>query len=75
MRYTEVVGKQDKVNFTIYGCPSLIHEIMVMGKCVGDLIYEVELTGAQLLERFRFDPKKTADVLPDHIYVLTAYDW
>ena len=37
--------------------------------------YEVELSGKELLEKIYLDEKYTADIQPDHHYIITAYDW
>ena len=75
MRYTTIVGTQDQVDITIYGNVSLICRVMELGKQVGALIYEVELSGKELLEKIHLNEKYRAEIQPDHHYIITAYDW
>ena len=75
MRYTTIVGTQDQVNITIYGNVSLICRVMELGKCVGALTYEVELSGAEILEKISLRDEYKAQLNPANRYLITAYDW
>ena len=75
MRYTTIEGLQDSVNITIYGNVSLICRIMELGKCVGALTYEVELSGTEILENIYLKDEYKAQLNPANRYLITAYDW
>jgi hypothetical protein len=51
---------------------------MNAGKAVDYLIYELELTGAELLEflgKFRIDSELTANIKAENRYNIKSYDW
>ena len=75
MRYTTVKGLQDSVNITIYGNVGLIGRVMELGKQVGALTYEVELSGADILEKIYLSDEHKAQLNPENRYLITAYDW
>jgi hypothetical protein len=75
MRYTTIKGVQNDVNITIYGNVSLICRIMKLGKCVRDLTYEVELSGAEILEKIHLSDEYKAKLNPENRYLITACDW
>ena len=50
MRYTIVNGIDDGVKIDLGSSVSIICEVMEMGRAIGELTYEAEMTGAELLE-------------------------
>ena len=75
MRYTTVKGLQDSVNITIYGNVGLIGRVMELGKQVGALTYEVELSGAEIKEKIFLADEYKDQLHPEHRYLITSYDW
>jgi hypothetical protein len=78
MRYTIIKNKNTGERYELGGDVSIICDIMEMGKCICDLVYENEMTGAALIE-FLKDHGVNEDVIAKIIstdtYTLTAFDW
>ena len=78
MRYTSIRGKDDGLHFELGSNVDIICEVMNIGKAIDYLIYEAELTGAELLEflgKFRIEKDITDKIKPENTYIITAYDW
>jgi hypothetical protein len=78
MRSTTVKGIDDSVYINLGGNTDIIEAVMNAGKAVDYLIYELELTGSELLEflgKFRIDSELTANIKAENRYNITSYDW
>ena len=78
MRSTTVKGLDDGVRIELGGNTDIIEAVMDAGKGVDYLIYELTLTGAELLAflaPFRIDGKLTAEIKADNRYTVRSYDW
>ena len=78
MRSTTVKGLDDGVYIYLGANTDLIDAVMNAGSAVDYLLYELQLTGAELLEfleEFRIDEELTAEIKAENRYNLTSYDW
>lgn len=78
MRSTTVKGLDDGVYINLGANTDIIEAVMNAGSAVDYLIYELQLTGAELLEfleEFRIDEELTAEIKAENRYNLTSYDW
>ena len=78
MRYTIVKGIDDDIRIDLGGNVSIICEVMEIGKAIDYLVFEAEMSGAELLDflrRFNVKEDLYKDVKPENRYTLTAYDW
>ena len=78
MRSTTVNGLNDNIRLDLGGDVGLIAEIIENGKAADALIYELELSGAELLEllkRHNINKKIGDMIIAEHTYLVTSYDW
>ena len=78
MRSTTVKVLDDKTYIDLGSNTDYVCAVMEIGKCTDYLIYEAELTGAELLEFLKkICPRKdfSAQITPENRYSVTAYDW
>ena len=78
MRSTTVKGLDDGLRIELGGDTGIIEYVMDIGKGIDYLIYQAEMTGAELLEfmrKFRIDEKLYKDVKEENKYTVTSYDW
>ena len=81
MRSTSVKGLDDGLKLELGGDVSLISEIMERGRGAGELIYKLDVDGAELCAIIRkyklpvIADGLCAKVTPGNRYELTAYDW
>ncbi len=78
MRSTTVKGLDDGVYINLGGNTDIIEAVMNAGNAVDYLIYELHLTGAELLDflaKFRIDSELTAEIKTKNRYTVTSYDW
>ena len=78
MRSTTVKGINDSVYINLGGNTDIIEAVMNAGKAVDYLIYELTLTGEELLDflaKFRVDSELTDKIKAKNLYVIKSYDW
>lgn len=78
MRAVTVTGREDGLTLALGQDTSLIAEIMTRGRYIPDLIYELELSGAELrtlLASYAVDAGMLRRLVPQNTYTVTAYDW
>ena len=88
MRYSIIKGIDDGLRIDLGGSTSIIGEVMKIGKALDNLTYEVEMSGAELLEflvKFsvgiaRDISEKTHRMIIEGVkkenrYTVTSYDW
>ena len=78
MRSTSVLGTDDGLRLELGRDTSIIGEVMEIGKAVDYLVYEVQMSGAELIafmRRFHLDPALEKDVKPENNYKVTSFDW
>ena len=78
MRKTTIYGLDDGLRYDLGDDVGVICAVMEIGRVRSELIYEVELTGAELLallERCRYGTSEFTDIKETNRYVVTAYDW
>jgi len=78
MRSTIVKGTDDGIRIDLGGNTDIIGEIINIGKAVDYLIFEAEMTGAELWEfskKFHVENKIPEEIKAENRYILTAFDW
>jgi hypothetical protein len=78
MRSTTIKGLDDGIYINLGGNTDIIEAVMNAGKAVDYLIYELTLTGAELLEflaKFCVDSELTAKINAENRYNIKSYDW
>lgn len=78
MRAVTVKGQEDTLRVQLSADVSLIADIMERGRYVGELTYELDVSGEELLAlvaRYGQSAPFAADVCPHRRYTLRAYDW
>lgn len=77
MRSTVVKGN-DGFRLELGSNTDLIGEVIELGKVVDYLIFEVEMTGVELIEflkRHHLDNLITQNIKQNNKYTVTSYDW
>lgn len=82
MRMTILEGVEDSIRIDLGSDVMLVGAVMEIGKAIDYLVYEVQLTGEEvlnLINSIRFSPMKRPygledDIIKEHHYKLTAYD-
>lgn len=80
MRMTLLKGVEDDIDIDLGSDVRLIGAIIKIGKALEELVYEVNLTGAEVLkllnaEHYRYINDVCDDIIEDHHYILTAFDY
>ena len=78
MRAVTVKGQEDTLKAELRADVSLIADIMERGRYVGELTYELDVTGAELASLIaRYEPNApwASQITPHHGYTVRAYDW
>ena len=78
MRSTIVKGIDDGIYINLGSSTDIVGEVMFEGKAVDYLIYELELSGKDLLgflAKFRVDEELMLEIKAEHKYKVIAYDW
>jgi hypothetical protein len=78
MRSTIIKGLTDGLYINLGCSTDIVGAVMEAGKAVDYLVFELELTGAELLQflgKFNLQDKFKDEIKSDNQYKLTAYDW
>jgi hypothetical protein len=78
MRSTIVKGIDDGIYINLGSSTDIVGEVMLEGKSVDYLIYELELSGKDLLgflAKFRVDEELMLEIKAENKYKVIAYDW
>ena len=78
MRSTVIKGNSTGCRIDLGGDVCIIAEVIKIGSARDYLIYEVELSGAELLaflESFGLREKYENEINDDEKYTVTSYDW
>jgi|GEM_PF-4698776 len=78
MRAVTVKGQDDTLAAELRADVSLIADVMERGRYVGELTYELDVTGEELVSLIaRYEPNApcVSQITPHHRYTVRAYDW
>lgn len=78
MRTTTVKGLDDSVYINLGGNTDIIEAVMNEGRAVDYLVYELQLTGDDLLSflaGYPIDAKLFGAIKAGNRYTVTSYDW
>ena len=78
MRYTLIKSKSTAESFDLGGDVGIICDVMEMGKYVCDLVYEVDMSGEELiafLKKHRVSTDIIEKITVSDNYTVSAFDW
>ena len=75
MRYTIIKGVDTDFNLKIVGDVDIICAVMEISTRGGDLTYEADLTGEEIIKLLSPFKVELDGILPHKNYTITAYDW
>ena len=75
MRYTVIKGIDTDYHLKLTGDVDIICAVMQISTRGGELTYEADLSGRELLNLFKPLKVTLEGILPDKRYTVTAFDW